>query len=237
MNIKQHFFGTNCLIDKSLKERADIEHKAIEAGFRFSNILLLNQVHGNDVIAITDKKEIYGDQGLPKADGIITNLPNLAIGVVTADCGPILLKDEEKNIIAAIHAGWRGAKAGIIANTIKKMRELGAKNIKALIGPMIQATSYEASLDFLEDFLREDAQNKLFFTAKNSEKFLFDLPAYIEKKLHLESVADIVNTRLDTYTNEKDFFSFRRATHQKSENSGRNISIIMIQAPILDENS
>ncbi len=229
MTIKHLFLGTNCIIDRALSNRTDLEQKLIENGFNFSRVLLLNQIHSNEVMVIDDDSKFYGDQGLPKADGIITNLPNVAIGVVTADCAPILLKDEEQNIIAAVHAGWPGAKANIIANAVRKMRELGAKKIKAIIGPMIHKLSYEVSPDFRDDFLQDDLQNEIFFTVKNKEKFWFDLPAYVEKKLQQESVTDIANTRIDTYANEKDFFSYRRATHRDQENNGRNVSLIILQ--------
>ncbi len=226
--INYNFFGKDCIINRELSNRADLELKLADKGINHDCLLLLNQIHGREAVVIDDKDKIYGTQNLPKADAIVTNLSKVAIGVVTADCGAILFRDEEKNIIGAAHAGWRGAKLGVIKTSIEAMKNLGAKNIKAILGPMIQQDSYEVSKEFLDDFLSEDLANKIFFkNGANDDKFLFDLPAYIEKKLRNEGIVQIENLKIDTYKNEESFFSFRRSTHQGQKDCGRNVSVIM----------
>jgi len=227
--INFHFFGRECYIDKELKERQNLQENLTKLNFNFSDILLLNQVHGNDVVVIADQKQIYGIQDLPKADGIVTNLSNLAIGIVTADCAPILLYDNEQQIIGACHAGWRGAKSGIIESTIKAMKKLGANDIKASIGPTIQQYSYQISQEFYDDFISLDASSSRFFKAdKVANKWLFNLPTFIENKLSQCGVLDIDNLEIDTYTNVKNYFSYRRASHFAQDLDGRNVSIICI---------
>lgn len=227
--IKYNFFGKDCILDRALKNRSDLTSKLDLLGFKHDHLLMLNQIHSNEIIVIDEEKKIYGDQNLPKVDGIITNLKNITIAIVTADCGPIFLIDEEKEIIAAVHAGWRGAKSGIIKSAIFEMKKLGAKNISAIIGPMIHQDSYEISQDFFDEFLSEKESNKIFFkNGVSADKYLFDLPSYIEEKLRNEGVEKIKNVMIDTYKSEEKFFSFRRSTHRKEADCGRNVSAIVI---------
>lgn len=229
MTIKYNFFGKNCLIDRALEDRSNLKRALEEKDFRNDKILFVNQVHGNDVVVVDSKEKIHGEQGLPKADALVTNLKNIVIGVVTADCSPILFFDEEKNIIAAAHAGWRGAKLGVIQATINAMKKIGAKNIKAIVGPMICQKSYEVSKEFFDDFLKENQVNQKFFKdAIKPDKYMFDLPGYVEEILRAVGIKEIENLKIDTYENEKDFFSFRRSTHLGEADCGRNISVIVI---------
>ena len=229
MKIKFCFFGKNCVIDRALSNRNDLAQKLANQGFVHDHLLLLNQIHSNEVVIIDAPEKIYGAQNLPKADALVTNLKNVVIGVVTADCAPILLMDEEKEIIAAIHAGWRGARFGIINSTIAAMKNLGAKNVKAIIGPMIQQKSYEISQEFFDDFLAEDLDNKKFFlNAEKAGHYWFDLPSYVEKKLRLAGVKKIENQQIDTYENEEKFFSFRRSSKRGEKDCGRNVSVISL---------
>ena len=228
MNIKYHFFGKDCLIDRELKNRENLERAFAEKNIRSKKNLFVNQVHGNDVVVIDVENKIHGEQGLPKADALVTNLRNVAICVITADCSPILFFDAERNVIAAAHAGWRGAKLGVIKNTVAEMKKLDAKKISAVIGPMIHQKSYEVSSEFLDDFLSEDLANKKFFvTIAKPEKWLFDLPAYIAEKLYAEGV-EVEDKKIDTYENEKTFFSFRRSTHRGEKDCGRNVAVVVI---------
>ena len=227
MTIKFHFFGKDCVIDRALSDRANLERALVEKNFGNSETLFVNQVHGKEVVVIDSEAKIHGKQNLPKADAIVTNLKNLLIGVFTADCAPMLLFDEKQKVIAAAHAGWGGAKLGVIESTIAAMKKLGAKTIQAKIGPMIQQKSYEVSTDFFDDFLSEDKGNgKFFINGAKLGKYLFDLPSYIEKKLRAEGVAKIENLKIDTYENERDFFSFRRSRQREEKDCGRNVSVI-----------
>ncbi len=230
MSIKFHFFGKNCFIDRGLENRSDIKRRLNEEKITPRHILFLKQIHSAEVVVIDAEEKIYEGQDLPRADALITNLKNVVIAVVTADCGPLLFFDEEKKIIAAAHAGWRGAKLGIIDSTVAAMKKLGAENIRTIIGPMIQQKSYEVSRDFFDEFLNENKDNEKFFiNGAKPDKYLFDLPAYIEKKLQLAGVKEIKNFRHDTYSNEKDFFSFRRSTHNGGKDFGNNISLIVME--------
>ena len=169
---------------------------------------------------------------MPKADAIVTNLPNLAIAVITADCSPILLQDEKAKVIAAVHAGWRGARFGVIAAAVKEMQKLGAQpaQIRADIGPMIHQESYRVGAEFLVEFLTEDVQNKKFFIADKSSPsyYLFDLPSYVNKKLRQQKISNIHDTNIDTYANYKNYASYRKATHEGVVDFGRNISLIVM---------
>jgi hypothetical protein len=227
MAIKYNFFGKNCLIDRALSNRDNLIKKLSDSAIKTNHILLLNQIHSSEVFVVDDVAKIYGTQNLPKADALVTNLENVLIGIVTADCSPILFFDSEKKIIAATHAGWRGAKLGIIFNTVEQMKNLGAKNIQAIIGPMIHQVSYQVDENFRKEFLAEKKSNEKFFI-KDEERFLFNLPAYVEEKISFSGIDKITNLSIDTYQNEKDFFSFRRSTHKKEQDCGRNISWIAI---------
>jgi YfiH family protein len=229
MSVKFHFFGKDCIVDRAIADRKDLKLALREKGFEFDVIQFVNQIHSTDVITIDAHSKIYGDQNLPKADAIVTTLEKVVIGIFTADCAPIFLYDEEKKIVAAVHAGWKGAKNGVISSTIAKMKKLGAKNIMAAIGPMIQQKSYEVSQEFFDDFASEDGRNKIFFADGNKVgKHMFDLSSYVEKKLREQNISEIKNSGIDTYENEKEFFSYRRSTHRAEIDCGRNISVIAL---------
>lgn len=228
--VKYNFFGKDLIIDRPLSNRDELKCRLHQEGFKNSHVLFVNQIHGNEVVIIDDEKKIYGKQDLPKADAIVTNLKNVNIAVVTADCAPILLHDDENKIIASAHAGWRGAKNGIIENTVNAMKNLGAKKIQAILGPLIWQDSYEVSQEFFDDFLIEDKSNSKFFkNGVSADKYLFDLPLYVEEKLKKCGIFEIKKSPYDTYKNEKTFFSFRRSTHLGEKDCGRNVSLITLE--------
>lgn len=231
MTIKHHFFGLNCEIDRDLSNYTNIGKALQDKGWQYTAINFLNQIHGNQVLVIDDKNKIHGKKNLPKADAIITNQKNLAIAVITADCAPIIIKDESARIIAAIHAGWRGAKLGVIKNAILEMKKLGAKlsQMQAFIGPMIHQKSYQISQEFYDDFIKGDQSNARFFIEDKALSFyLFDLVAFVENQLKQEGIGKIDNINIDTYINYKQFASYRKACHEGKKSGGRNISITMI---------
>lgn len=227
MTIKYQFFGKEIQIRRQLDNRESLNNNLSQQGFNTSYTLLLNQIHSDKVFVVDQKDKIYANQNLPKADAIVTNQPNINIGIVTADCAPILLYCAQTNVIAATHAGWRGAKLGIIENTILEMKRLGATTIDAIIGPMIQQTSYEVSKDFYDSFLEEDPANiRFFIKGKSFDKFQFDLNGYVENKLRSANSTNIQNPKIDTYSQADKYFSYRLATHKSLADCGRNISII-----------
>jgi len=223
-----HFFGKDCGIDRELKNREELNLKLTELNISPTTTLFVNQVHGNQVLIIDSPQKIYGEQNLPKADGLVSNQKNLALAIVTADCGPIIFYDDENSIIGICHAGWRGAKSGILENTVSAMKQIGANNIRAVMGPMIQQYSYQVSQDFYDDFIAEKTSNAKFFKAgKEQGKWQFSLSSYIHEKIEKLQIDEIENLEIDTYTNDSKYHSYRRNTHRPSGDYGRNISLVI----------
>jgi YfiH family protein len=192
-------------------------------------LVSLYQVHGRDVVTVG---EDYDIAQRPKADGLVTRRRGIALGILSADCAPVLLADTEAGVIGACHAGWRGALAGVTDATIDAMIALGARreNIKAAIGPCIGQASYEVSAPFRDEFLAADAGNAAFFaTGKRDGHWQFDLPAYLMQRLHLAGVA-ADNLALDTCSDPDRFFSYRRMTLLKEADYGRQVSAIALPA-------
>ena len=190
------------------------------------NIFLSHQVHSNKFIYIND---VYKLKTKPKVDAIITNQKNLPIAVLTADCVPILISDKNKNMIAAIHAGWRGAYKGIIKKVIKFMIKKGCRseNMIAAIGPCITVKNYEIKQDFIKKFLKKDKKNFIFFK-KIKNKNYFNLNKYINFQLKNLNVKNIDVINKDTFNEKNNFFSARRSISRNESDYGRNISVIMI---------
>ncbi len=190
------------------------------------NIFLLHQIHGNQFIYI-DKKNIFKSK--PRADAVITNQKNLPIGILTADCAPILICDEKKNLIAAVHAGWRSAYKDIISKVINFMIKKGSdpKNITAAIGPAISVKNYEVKEDFKGKFIKKDKNNYKYFKIKH-KKLFFDLPNYVKSCLLKNKIKNIETINIDTFNINNNFFSARRSLKLNHDDYGRNISIIML---------
>ena len=191
------------------------------------NIFLLYQVHSNKFIYINKDSKIKKRR--IKADAIITNQKKLPIGVLTADCVPILIYDNVSKIIAAIHSGWKGAYKGIIDKVIKFMLLKGSKvkNLHAAIGPCISQKSYNVKEDFVKKFIKKSKNNSIFFKKKNNEIY-FNLPGYVKSQLKSNKISNIDHINIDTFDFKNNFFSARRSLRLKHDDYGRNISIIMI---------
>lgn len=186
------------------------------------------QVHSADVITVAKP---WGPDDRPKADALVTRTIGLAIGVLTADCGPILLADNHAGVIGAAHAGWKGALAGVTGATLDAMEKLGAKRsrITAVIGPMISKAAYEVGPEFPGHFLAEDEANCRFFApSRRPRHSMFDLAGYIEARLIREGAGRVVNINLCTFKDESRFFSYRRATHLGEKDYGRLMSVIAL---------
>ena len=210
--------------ETNVKKNLQIVRKRI--GDKAKNIFLLNQIHSNKFVFV-DKK--YSNKNKPKADAIITDQRNLPIAVLTADCSPILIYDDKREIIAAIHAGWKGAYKDIINKVIKFMIKKGCKlnNITAAIGPSISIKNYEVKEDFKKKFIKKDKKNLIFFKI-NKKKLYFDLTSYIYTSLKKNGIKYIDVLKVDTFDIKHKFFSARRALKLKHNDYGRNISIIML---------
>ncbi len=190
-------------------------------------IFLLHQIHSNKFIFIG--KNFRFNKKKVKADAVITDQSQIPIAVLTADCVPILLYENKKNIVAAIHAGWKGAYKGIIDNVINFMIKKGCKkkNIFAAVGPCIGRTSYNVKDNFKKKFLKKNKKNKLFFTLKKNTVY-FDLPNYIKSQLKINKITNIDMKNIDTFNKKNNYFSARQALRSNHDDYGRNISIIMI---------
>ena len=188
------------------------------------NLILMYQTHSNKVLEITKKnlkKKIV-------SDAMITKINKIALGVVTADCVPILIYDSKRRIVGCIHAGWKGAFSGIIKNTITKIRKLEPNNdIYASVGPCIGEKSYEVDLKFFKKFVNKSRKNKKYFSNKNKNKKLFNLRKFVADKL-LELKVKIDHVNRDTFKETNNFFSFRRTTILKQNDYGRCISVIKL---------
>ena len=211
-------------LSSKVKKNLQIVKKKINKSAK--DIFLLHQVHSNKFIYIDDK---YKLKIKPKADAIITNQKNLPIAVLTADCAPILICDNKKNMIAAMHTGWKGAYKGIIKKVIKFMIKKGCKleNITAVVGPCIAVENYEIKQDFIKKILKKDIKNKIFFK-KIRNKNYFNLNKYIYSQLKNLKVKNIDVINKDTFNAKNNFFSARRSISRNEYDYGRNISIIMI---------
>ena len=161
----------------------------------------------------------------PEVDALVTAQSGLVLGIVTADCAPVLLADDETGVVGAAHAGWRGAQAGVIGNTVAAMVDLGAERsrIVAAVGPCVAQVSYEVDAPFRAHF---DAQDARFFAPGREGHWQFDLPSYVADRLRRAGVERVDVLGRDTYGEEDDFFSFRRATHRGQATGGRQISLI-----------
>ena len=188
---------------------------------------MVNQIHSNKFVFIN--KNFKFNKKKIKADAIITDQKKLPIAVLTADCVPILLYDNKKNIIAAIHAGWKGAFKGIVKKVLNFMLRNGckSKNIITAIGPCIKQNSYNVGSDFKKRFIKKDKKNKVFFKIKKNKVF-FDLTRFVKYQLKLMKITNIDTLNIDTFTKKNNFFSARQSMKLKYDDYGRNISIIMI---------
>lgn len=206
---------------------------AAHLGAPDGRISTLWQCHS--AICMPIKSHVADGDVRPKADALVTDVAGLAIGILAADCGPVLFtgqKPDGSPIIGAAHAGWGGALGGVLEDTVIKMTQLGAgiDTIRACVGPCILQSSYEVSDSFLTPFLERHEEAERFFMAGRKEgHFQFDLPGYIAFRLALCGVRHVSLMGLDTYAGEADFFSFRRATHRGEADYGREMSAIVIK--------
>lgn len=191
-------------------------------------LLGLYQVHSAEVVTV---RKPWTVDGRPRADAMVTDRPDIALGIATADCGPILFADAHRGVIGAAHAGWRGALSGVIEATLAAMETLGARRdrIVAVLGPTISRPAYEVGPEFQARFLEADADNGRFFApAERAGHSLFDLPAYIATRLSAAGIAQHGDLGLCTYADEARFYSYRRATHRREADYGRLISAIAL---------
>lgn len=201
---------------------------AAALGVEPRRLLSAFQIHSPQVIVAT---QTWPDEARPRVDGIVTRIPRLALGVITADCGPVLFAEPQAGVIGAAHAGWRGALAGIIEATVAAMEGLGAARakIRAALGPMIRQRSYEVGPDLIERFAAADPAAKPFFApAARPGHALFDLAGYIAARLRRAGLDHVEDLDACTYADPELFFSYRRATHRGEADYGRHVNAIAL---------
>jgi YfiH family protein len=220
----------NCGIgskDKKNNIKKNLKIVKRKIGKKSKEIFLVKQIHSNKFIFLSKNSKIKNRS--INADAIVTEKKKFPIAILTADCVPLLLFDKKRKMIAAIHAGWKGALKGIINKVIKFMLKKGCsrKDITVAIGPSITQKNYNVKLNFKNKFIKKHKKNKIFF--KNINKLIyFDLPNYIKSQLKFNKISKIDMINIDTYDKKNNLFSARRSIKLKHDDYGRNISIIMI---------
>ena len=221
--------GLNCGIgsndDQALvtKNRADVARSFDLAP---ENLVSVYQIHSPEVVVVT---EPFRDNR-PKCDAMVTNIHGLALGILTADCAPVLFEDAAAGVVAAAHAGWRGANGGVLSATVDAMVQLGANptNISATVGPCISQKAYEVGPEFFDEIVAEDDEFTRFFAAGVDRKLQFDLPGFAMNQLRRAGLNDVRWTGHCTYSDPEKFFSYRRTCHQNEPDYGRLISVICL---------
>lgn len=201
---------------------AENRRRAAETVLPRAALVGIHQVHGTNCVTVA---EPWSDDNRPQADALVTDRPGLLLGVVTADCAPVLLADVEAGVVGAAHAGWRGAAAGVTDATLAAMLRLGARieRIAAAVGPCIAQRNYEVDHDFAG---RLGAEGERFLADGPRSRPHFDLEAYVAARLAAAGVTRVETLGLDTYADEARFYSYRRATHRGEPTYGRQISLI-----------
>src|SRR5215218_5332589 len=213
--------------DEPAKVQENRRRMAAALGAKHDALISVHQVHSPDAVIVEGPWR--GER--PKADAMVTATPGLALGITTADCGPVLFADAEARVIGAAHAGWRGAVTGVLESTIAAMERLGARRatIVAVLGPTISQKAYEVGPDFIKRFAEEAPGHERFFMeTERPDHAMFDLPGFIGARLEVAGIGAFTNLGLCTYSDEERFFSYRRTTHRKEPDYGRLISAITL---------
>ena len=210
---------------KYVSENLEIVSKKIGCNKKF--LITLNQIHSDHVVHFDKKKTI---ENKLNGDGIVTNIKKIGISVLTADCVPILFYNPKIKTIGCAHAGWKGALKGIVNNIVKKFNSLDSKNdnLNVVVGPCIGKKSYEVGVDFYQKFMDKNEASDDCFTNTSKHKYLFDLRKFINKELRSLKIKNIDNIENDTFSEEENFFSFRRSLKNKEKDYGRCISVILM---------
>jgi YfiH family protein len=216
--------------DDQTKVSENRARMATALGVKPERFLTCYQIHSPDVVTV---EAPWTHETRPRADAMVTRTPNIAIGISTADCGPVLFADAEANVIGGAHAGWRGAFTGVLEATIATMEKLGADRtrIAAALGPMIRQNNYEVGPEFVARFRDADAANERFFKpSARAGHAMFDLAAYIAHRLERAGIAQIDDLDLCTYADADRFYSYRRMSLRKEPDYGRHINAIVLTA-------
>ena len=227
---KGYYESLNCGLgsnDKKENILKNLDWVAKKITCKNESLITLNQKHTNQVIHFDSGKSVKNKL---TGDAIVSEVKNIGIGILTADCAPIFFYDHKKRIIGCAHAGWKGALNGVIKNTVKKFNELNANNndLIAVIGPCINKKNYEVKTDFFKKFISQDKNNENFFKKITSEKYVFDLRGFINKEMSDLNIKNVENIEMDTFSQQEFFYSYRRSRLNREEDYGRCISVILM---------
>ena len=220
----------NCGLGSSDKKESvlkNLEFVAKKISCNKESLITLNQQHTNQVIHFDNNKSVKNKL---TGDAIVSEVKNIGIGILTADCAPIFFYDHKRKIIGCAHAGWKGALKGIIRNTVKKFNELNSNNndLIVAVGPCIGKKNYEVKKDFFEKFILQDRNNKSFFNRTDNERYFFDLRGFINRELSNLNIKNIDNIEMDTFSEKEFFYSYRRSQRNAEQDYGRCISVILM---------
>lgn len=212
--------------DPRLEPVWENRRRGVAAVLPGARLVTVYQVHGRDCVVAGE----WDETARPHADALVTDRPGVLLGILTADCAPVLLADVAAGVVGAAHAGWKGAVAGVTDATIAAMEALGASRarIAAAVGPCIAQPSYEVDQGFRDRFLADGANQARFFAPGRAGHWQFDLPGYVGARLESAGIARVERLDRDTYADEDRFYSFRRATHRAEPDYGRQISLIAL---------
>ncbi|MDP6590220.1 MAG: peptidoglycan editing factor PgeF [Alphaproteobacteria bacterium] len=218
-------YGSNDEYDAVRENRS---RAAAALGLSADDLCSAYQIHGTAHVVV---EKAWRHAQAPRADALVSNTAGVALGILTADCAPVLLADGDNRVIGAVHAGWRGALGGVLEAGVEGMRKLGARaaNIGAVIGPTIGPDSYEVGAEFPAPFLAHDRAAEAFFRpARREAHYLFDLPGYVAHRLEALGLAEIARLGRDTYAEEEQFFSYRRNSLNGERDYGRLLAAIAL---------
>ena len=227
---KGYYESLNCGLgsnDKKENILKNLELVSEKIGCTKESLIILNQIHSNHVIHFNNKTSVKNKL---TGDSIVSEVRNIGISILTADCASVLFYDPNKKIIGCAHVGWNGALNGIIKNTVRKFNDLNSNNndLIAVVGPCIKKDNYEVKIDFFKRFTYQDKNNEIFFEKINDEKYKFDLRSFINKELSNLNIKNVDNIEMDTFSESEFFYSYRRSGFKKEKDYGRCISVILM---------
>lgn len=213
--------------DDAGKVKENRHRIAAHLGVDNDSLLTIHQWHSADAVTADKPWDVRKP---PKGDAIVTDRPGIAVAVNTADCTPVLFSSGDGRVVGAAHAGWKGAIGGILDATVSRMKELGAKDVHAAIGPTISQMNYEVGPEYRDRFVERDAgSDRFFIPSEKPDHFMFDLPGFVRARLDALELASVEDTALCTYADEQRFFSYRRTVHRGEPDYGRQLSAICIR--------
>ena len=227
---KGYYESLNCGLgsdDQRENVLKNLELVSKKIGCKKESLITLNQKHSDQVIYFKNERSVKNKL---TGDAMVSEVKNIGISILTADCAPVLFYDPNKKIIGCAHSGWKGVLNGIIKNTVKKFNELNSNNndLIAVVGPCINKDNYKVQIDFFKKFVNQDKINENFFQKINDEQYNFDLRSFINKELTNLNIKKIENMEMDTFSQRELFYSYRRSRLNREQDYGRCISVILM---------